>query len=150
MRSGQASRLDARADISDPAVARPLSRDGSWLSSAACQVLQTPDGCHRPPRYGGSSVTVLYREPRWVGPFPCKRTAAKIVNWLQSSQIGVRPCAMLLTLARGRQQRLPTAQLVLAAAIALWTVLMIVLGQGDLAARGPVTRGTMETVVAFA
>src|SRR5438045_919559 len=88
--------------------------------------------------------------PRMGWPFPCKRTAAKIVNWLQSSQIGVRPCAMLLTLARGRQQRLPTAQLVLAAAIALWTVLMIVLGQGDLAARGPVTRGTMETVVAFA
>src|SRR5438132_6848624 len=56
---------------------------------------------------------------------------------------------MLLTLARGRQQRLPFAQLVLAAAIALWAVVMIALGQGDLAVRAPVTRGTMETVVAF-
>jgi signal transduction histidine kinase len=57
---------------------------------------------------------------------------------------------MLLTLARGRQQRLPYAQLVLAAAIALWAVLMIALGQGDMAVRAPVTRGTMETAVAFA
>jgi signal transduction histidine kinase len=57
---------------------------------------------------------------------------------------------MLLTLARGRQQRLPFGQLVLAAAIALWAVLMIALGQGDMAVRAPVTRGTMETAVAFA
>ena len=57
---------------------------------------------------------------------------------------------MLLTLARGRQQRLPSTQLVLATAIALWAGLIIVLGQGELAARAPVTRGTMETAVAFA
>jgi signal transduction histidine kinase len=57
---------------------------------------------------------------------------------------------MLLTLARGRQQRLPLAQLVLAAVIALWAGLMIALGQGELAVRAPVTRGAMETVVAFA
>src|SRR5436190_1067534 len=57
---------------------------------------------------------------------------------------------MLLTLARGQQQRLPSAQLVLAAVIALWAGLMIALGQGDLAVRAPVTRGTMETAVAFA
>jgi len=57
---------------------------------------------------------------------------------------------MLLTLARGRQQRLPLTQLVLAAVIALWVVLMIALGQGDLAVRGPVARAAMEVVIAFA
>jgi signal transduction histidine kinase len=57
---------------------------------------------------------------------------------------------MLLSLARGRQQRLPLTQLVLAVAFAVWAVLMIVVGQGDLASRAPVTRGALETLIAFA
>jgi signal transduction histidine kinase len=57
---------------------------------------------------------------------------------------------MLLSLARGRQQRLPATQLILAVALVIWTGVMLVLGTGRLADRAPVTRGTLEAVVAFA
>jgi signal transduction histidine kinase len=57
---------------------------------------------------------------------------------------------MLLSLARGRQQRLPVAQLVLAVALVIWAVLMVAVGQGDLARHTPITRGALEAVVTFA
>jgi signal transduction histidine kinase len=57
---------------------------------------------------------------------------------------------MLLSLARGRQQRLPAPQLILAVAFVLWTGLVLLLGTGRLADHAPVTRGTVEAIVAFA
>ena len=56
---------------------------------------------------------------------------------------------MLLSLARGRQQRLPATQLILAVAFVVWTGVMLVLGTGRLADHAPVTRATLEAIVAF-
>ena len=62
----------------------------------------------------------------------------------------LHPYGMLLSLARGRQQRLPATQLILAVALLVWTGIMLVLGTGQLVDRAPVTRATLEAIVAFA